>query len=82
MQIVRKLKPTVKPATDSVRSQNETELINRKRVKMAALSYSASNRAGKFTRVGASFLSRINSQVKNLIQAEVQRHPSVGKTLK
>lgn len=57
-------------------------LINKQNVKRLALELSAANRAGKFTRVSADFIERIEGRLKQLISAEVQRHPSIGKTLK
>ena len=59
-----------------------TPLINRQAVKRMALELSKANRAGKFTRVGSDFLIRMNSRLDAFIQEEVQRHPSIGKTLK
>ncbi len=59
-----------------------TPLINRQAVKRIALELSKSNRAGKFTRVSGDFLIRMNSRLDAFIQEEVQRHPSIGKTLK
>jgi hypothetical protein len=61
---------------------NTTPFINRSSVRRLALDYSKTNRAGKFTRVSKEFFSRIDAQVRNIITAEVQRHPTVGKTLK
>jgi hypothetical protein len=60
---------------------NTTPYINRSSVKKLALHYSASNRAGKFTRVSKDFLERINAKVAGIISEEVHRHPSIGKTL-
>jgi len=59
-----------------------TPLINRQAVKRMALELSKSNRAGKFTRVSGEFLTRMNSRLDAFVQEEVQRHPSIGKTLK
>lgn len=58
-----------------------TQLINRSAVKKMALQLSADTRSGKFTRVGSSFLEKINAKVDAMIRSEVQTHPSVGKTL-
>ena len=57
-------------------------LINRREVKRVALLMSDKYRAGKFTRVGKSFLERIEAKANNMIEAEVRSHPSIGKTLK
>lgn len=65
----------------SVGADNPTRLLNRKAVKDCALAFAQKNRAGKFTRVSRSFLERININTRNYVEAEVQRHPSVGKTL-
>lgn len=61
---------------------NTTFLIKKRAVKRMALELSKSNRAGKFTRVSGEFLIRMNSRLNAFIQEEVQRHPSIGKTLK
>jgi len=57
-------------------------IISRTNVKRLALEVSAQHRAGKFTRVSKDFLDRIEAVTKRTIVSEVQRHPSVGKTLK
>lgn len=56
-------------------------LINRKHVREFALEM-AKTRAHKFTRVGNDFFLKCEGQLKAFIRAEVQRHPSVGKTIK
>lgn len=61
---------------------NTTPFINRSSVRRLALDYAKANRAGRFTRVGKEFFTRIDAQVRNMITSEVQRHPSIGKTLK
>jgi hypothetical protein len=61
---------------------NITPLLNRSAVKKFALDLSKANRAGRFNRVSLEFLERINARLKNIIREEVQRHPSLGKTLK
>lgn len=58
-----------------------TPLVNRSAVKKMALQLSKDNRAGKFTRVSAEFLERVNSATDAYIRQAVQNHPSVGKTL-
>lgn len=56
-------------------------LINTKHCKEFALGYAAANRP-KFKRVGKSFLQRVEARLRNIITEEVQRHPSLGVTLK
>ncbi len=56
--------------------------INVSHVKSEALRVSKELRAGKFTRVGHSFLERLDRRVCAMVSMEVLRHPSVGKTLK
>jgi hypothetical protein len=60
---------------------NTTPLINKAAVKKLALKLSKENRAGKFTRVGSEFITRIHAKLEQSIRSEVQAHPSVGKTL-
>jgi hypothetical protein len=57
-------------------------IINRQNVKRLALEMSAAKRAGKFTRVSAEFIDRIEGRLKQFIASEVHQHPSIGKTLK
>lgn len=56
-------------------------LLNRKQVRQFALEM-AKHRAHKFTRVGGDFFLKCEGQLKAFIRSEVQRHPSVGRTLK
>ena len=56
-------------------------LLNRKQVRQCALEM-AKHRAQKFTRVGGDFFLKCEGQLKAFIRSEVQRHPSVGRTLK
>ena len=56
-------------------------ILNRSAARRYALEFARANRP-KFTRVSQEFLDRIEARVKALIQAEVQRHPSLGVTLK
>ena len=58
-----------------------TRLINRSRVRELALSR-AKGRAHRFTRVGESFLERIEQRLVAAVDAEVRQHPSRGRTLK
>ena len=56
-------------------------LINRRKVKMFALEM-AKTRAHKLTRVGSEFYIKCEANLKEFIRNQVQRHPSVGKTIK
>ncbi|HPY31425.1 MAG TPA: hypothetical protein PLT00_12835 [Verrucomicrobiota bacterium] len=62
-------------------SAPKVRLLNRKNVRQFALEM-AKHRAHRFTRVGGDFLLKCEGQLKAFIRAEVQRHPSVGRTLK
>lgn len=60
-----------------------TTVINRAQVKEKALELAATIRpANNFTRVGESFLDRIEARTRAAIADEVRRHPSTGRTLK
>lgn len=57
--------------------------INAKAVRQLALHLASQHRsAAGFNRVSKEFLDRIDAKVRNLVLAEVQSHPSIGKTLK
>ena len=56
-------------------------MIHRRKVRLFALEV-AKSRAHKFTRVGQEFYDRCEVNLKAFIRGQVQRHPSVGKTLK
>lgn len=83
------LKPTVESsaANRQVRPTNglainPTPHLNRARVKRTALELAAQIRpANHFTRVGMSFIERIEAKVRAAIREEVRIHPSKGKTL-
>ncbi len=62
-------------------SAPKVRLLNRKNVRQFALEM-AKHRAHRFTRVGGDFLLKCEGQLKAFLRAEVQRHPSVGRTLK
>jgi hypothetical protein len=62
-------------------SAPRVRLLNRKHVREFVLEM-AKTRAHKFTRVGGDFFLKCEGQLKHFIRSEVQRHPSVGKTLK
>ena len=63
------------------RAERATCLIQKATVKKRALHFSKTLRAGKFTRVSDAWLQMIAAKVDNVIQSEVQRHPTLGKTL-
>jgi len=56
-------------------------LITKSAVKKYALELSQTTRAGKFTRVGKSFLEQVNDRTKRAIEELVRTHPTKGKTL-
>ena len=62
-------------------SLNPTPHLNRAKVKQTALEIASQTRGYKFTRVGMSFLERIEFATRNAICREVSMHPSKGKTL-
>ena len=57
-------------------------LINKAHFRARALEFSKMLRLGKFERVGASMVERAERHLDDWLRAEVQRHPSLGKTLK
>jgi hypothetical protein len=56
-------------------------LINKKAVRTVALHFSEKYRNGKFTRVSGKFLEKANAHLTLWIKSEVERHPSIGKTI-
>jgi hypothetical protein len=60
---------------------NTTPHLNRSKVKQTALEIAGQTRAQGFTRVGKSFLERIEARTRAAIADEVKQHPSKGKTL-
>lgn len=60
---------------------NTTPHLNRSRVKQTALELAKTTRAQGFTRVGQSFIDRIEAKTRAAIAEEVRLHPSKGKTL-
>ena len=62
-------------------SINHTPHLNRAKVKETALEIASKTRAQGFTRVGMSFLERIEGATRAAIAREVAAHPSKGKTL-
>ena len=70
------------PDNNALDNINTTPHLNRSKVKRTALEIAASIRpANKFTRVGMSFIERIEAKVRAAIREEVRIHPSKGKTL-
>jgi hypothetical protein len=68
--------------TDAIKSINTTPHLCRSKVKQTALEIAAAIRpANKFSRVGMSFVERIEAKVRVAIREEVRIHPSKGKTL-
>ena len=60
---------------------NPTPHLNRAKVKQTALEIAGQTRGQGFTRVGLSFLERIELATRQAIRREVSIHPSKGKTL-
>lgn len=58
-----------------------TSVINATQVRQKALEIAGMTRAHKWTRVGKSFLDRIEAKTRAAIAEEVRTHPSKGKTL-
>ena len=70
------------PDNNPLDNINTTPHLNRSKVKRTALEIAAVIRpANKFTRVGMSFIERIEAKVRAAICEEVRIHPSKGKTL-
>jgi hypothetical protein len=68
--------------TDALKSINTTPHLCRSKVKQTALEIASAIRpANKFSRVGMSFVERIEAKVRAAIREEVRIHPSKGKTL-
>jgi hypothetical protein len=68
--------------TDMLKSINTTPHLCRSKVKQTALEIASAIRpANKFSRVGMSFVERIEAKVRVAIREEVRIHPSKGKTL-
>lgn len=66
------LDPQAEPAT---LSRGPQSIINRSAVKAYALKVSKERRAGKFTRVGESFLEQIEAQAESVIRQVVVGEP-------
>ena len=70
------------PDNNALDNINTTPHLNRSKVKRTALEIAATIRpANQFTRVGMSFIERIEAKVRAAIREEVRIHPSKGKTL-
>jgi len=68
--------------TDTLKSINTTPHLCRSKVKQTALEIASRDPpANKFSRVGMSFVERIEAKVRAAIREEVRIHPSKGKTL-
>jgi hypothetical protein len=68
--------------TDILKSINTTPHLCRSKVKQTALEIASAIRpANKFSRVGMSFVERIEAKIRVAIREEVRIHPSKGKTL-
>ncbi len=74
--------------TEKLKAINPTPHLNRSKVKQTALEIAAlkhfsytNGKHPKFTRVGLSFLERVEGRLRAIIADEVQRHPTKGKTL-
>jgi hypothetical protein len=61
---------------------NIAPLLNQAAVREYALTLAKTQRNGRFTRISASFLTRLNAKLKVSIEHEVHSHPGVGHTLK
>lgn len=74
---------TEQEAIDRVRekAQRQPSIINRAAVKRRALEIAGLTRAQKFSRVGKSFVDRVEARTRAAIAEEVRNHPSKGKTL-
>src|ERR1039458_2424078 len=67
--------------TDTLKSINTTPHLCRSKVKQTALEIASAIRpSNKFSRVGMSFVERIEAKVRVAIREEVRIHPSKGKT--
>lgn len=68
--------------TDTLKSINTTPHLCRSKVKRTALEIASAIRpVNRFSRVGMSFIERIEAKVRAAIREEVRIHPSKGKTL-
>ncbi len=57
------------------------QITNHTRVRRLALDYAAKARSHKWERVSADFLARIDAACAAAVRREVDKAPSVGKTL-
>lgn len=64
-------------------SNNNGNLINRKNCKEFTLKWAQANRAGwRPTQVSEQFIDDLNARVRLLVQGAVDKHRSVGRTVK
>ncbi len=66
---------------DKPRKSRSSRLTSPTAIKKMALDFSKAHRAGKFKRVGGSFLDAIEAATRNAVLNRVKMQPSVGKTL-
>jgi len=57
-------------------------LLQKKATKAYAFAVIQEKRLGRFTRISQSALDRWEARLKLIINEDVHRHPSLGKTLK
>ena len=68
--------------TDTLKSINTTPHLCRSKVKQTALEIASAIRpTNKFSRVGMSFVERIEAKARAAIRAESRARPSKAKTL-
>lgn len=67
--------------TPSKKIPYKFKYICKSKCKKFALEFAKDHRAGKFTRVGESFLIRCEAALVEQIRSQVKSHPSKGKTL-
>lgn len=57
-------------------------LTNKSKIREFAIDYAKASGRVQFHRVGKSFIDRVEARLAAVIRGEIQRHPSIGKTLK
>jgi hypothetical protein len=72
---------TTDTATTTGERQRVCRLTNAAAVRRKALEIAGATRAQGFSRVGQSFLDRIEAATRAAVAREVAQHPSKGKTL-
>lgn len=58
------------------------QVTSKTNVRRFALEVAQKQGRKQFTRVSEDFLGRIEARTKAIIYSEIERHPSLGKTLK